>query len=321
MISIDDIRDARTRIAKFVHRTPLVGSATLSRRAACRAHLKLENFQKTGSFKPRGALNNMSQLDAAQRERGVITISAGNHAQGVSYAAGLLGIRAVVVMPASASRLKAQAATEYGAEVILHGDMAGAFQKLDEVREERGLVFVHPFDDDRTIAGQGTVGLEIIEDLSDIDTVVVGIGGGGLISGVAVAIKELSPRTRVIGVEPTGAAVMHLSREQGKPAKLDKTSTIADGLAAPFAGARNFEIVQKYVDDLVLVDDDAIRAAMRFLLERCKVLAEPAGAAATAALLTGKVRAGAGIDSANTVVIVSGGNVAMETLSDLLKSP
>lgn len=319
MICLADIKTARERIGGFVHRTPLVGSATLSRMTGCPAHLKLENFQKTGSFKPRGALNNMSQLDAGQRARGVITISAGNHAQGVSYAASLLGIQAVVIMPASASRLKAQAARGYGAEVILHGDMAGAFQKLEEVRQERGLVFVHPFDDDRTIAGQGTVGIEILEDLPDVETVVVGIGGGGLISGVAVAIKEMHPGARVIGVEPTGAAVMHLSRVQGSPARLDKTSTIADGLAAPFAGVRNFEIVQKYVDDLVLVDDSGIRAAMKFLLERCKVLAEPAGAAATAALLEGKIPARPG--TGRTVVIVSGGNIGMETLSDLLKTP
>jgi len=319
MISVADVRAARERIAGHVHRTPLVGSATLSRLTGCRAYLKLENFQKTGSFKPRGAFNNMSQLDAAQRSKGVITISAGNHAQGVSYAASLLGIRAVVVMPGSASRLKAEAARGYGAEVILHGDMAGAFQKLEEVRSERGLIFVHPFDDDRTIAGQGTVGLEILEDLPDVDTVVVGIGGGGLISGVALAVKECRPRTRVIGVEPTGAAVMHLSRATGAPARLDRLDTIADGLAAPFAGTRNFEIVQKYVDDLVLVDDSEIRSAMKLLLERCKVLAEPAGAAATAALLAGRIpsRNGAG----RTAVIVSGGNVGLDTLSDLLKSP
>ena len=319
MISLDDIRAARERIGRLVHRTPLCSSATLSRMTARPIWLKLENFQKTGSFKPRGALNNMTQLDAAQRERGVITISAGNHAQGVSYAAALLGIRAVVVMPASASRQKAEAARGYGAEVILHGDIAGAFQKLEELRQQRGLVFVHPFDDDRTIAGQGTVGLEIVEDLPDVETVVVGIGGGGLISGVAVAIKQSRPETRVIGVEPVGAAVMHLSREQGAPARLERMNTIADGLAAPFAGARNFEIVRQYVDDLVLVEDAEIREAMRVLLERCKVLAEPAGAAATAALLGGKIPRGGG--SGRTAVIVSGGNVAMETLSDLLRSP
>ena len=319
MISVADIEAARERTRGHLHRTPLVGSATLSRMAGRPVFLKLENFQKTGSFKPRGALNNMSQLDAGQRARGVITISAGNHAQGVSYAASLLGIRAVVVMPASASRLKAEAARGYGAEVIQHGDMAGAFRKLEELQQERGLVLVHPFDDDQTIAGQGTVGLEILEDLPDVETVVVGIGGGGLISGVAVAIKQMRPVARVVGVEPTGAAVMHLSRAQGSPARLEKMSTIADGLAAPFAGARNFEIVQKYVDDLVLVDDAGIRAAMRILLERCKVLAEPAGAAATAALLEGKI--GSRTGTGRTVVIVSGGNVGMETLSDLLKSP
>lgn len=318
MIPLGDVRSARERIARHIHRTPLVGSSTLSRLAGRPVLLKLENFQKTGSFKPRGALNNMSRLDEIQRRAGVITISAGNHAQGVAWAASLLGIHAVVVMPAAASRTKAEAARGYGAEVILHGAIAETFERMESIRRERGLAFIHPFDDDATIAGQGTLGLEIAEDDPGVETVVIGIGGGGLISGAALALKQTDPRIRVVGVEPVGAASMHMSRQQGVPVRLERTDTIADGLAAPFAGVRNFEIVQKYVDDLVLVTDEEIRLAMKLLLERCKVLAEPAGAAATAALLAGKIPGGGG--TGTTVAVVSGGNVALETLADLIRA-
>ena len=314
MIEMKDILAAREAIGGLLHRTPLVGSATLSRMTGRPVHLKLENMQKTGSFKPRGAITSIRRLSDAQRAKGVITISAGNHAQGVAYAAAQLGARAVVVMPAAASRTKAEAARGYGAEVVLHGDVGQAFRKVEEITRERGLTFVHPFDDDGTIAGQGTVGLEIMEDLPDVDTVVVGIGGGGLISGVAIAVKSLRPSARVIGVEPVGAPAMHLSRQQGSPARLEVLDTIADGLAAPFAGVRTFEIVQKHVDDLVLVEDAEIRSAMKLLLERCKILAEPAGAAAAAALLTGKIQPRGGA----TVVLVSGGNVSLETLANII---
>ncbi|HET9482168.1 MAG TPA: threonine/serine dehydratase [Candidatus Polarisedimenticolia bacterium] len=316
MITLQDVRQARELIGADLHRTPMTGTATLSRMAGRPVLLKLENLQKTGSFKPRGALNNIRRLDRPALEAGVITISAGNHAQGTAFAAALAGTHAVVVMPETASRTKAEACRDYGAEVILHGDVTQAFRKLEEVRLERGLTFIHPFDDDATIAGQGTVGLEIVEDASEVGTVLVGIGGGGLISGVAVAVLESNPRARVIGVEPSGAAVMRQSLRQGSPARLDRANTIADGLAAPFAGVRNYEIVSHYVEDVVLVEDDEIRSAMRLLLERCKILAEPAGAAAAAALLAGRIPSGA--DSGPTVVVVSGGNIAMETLGELL---
>ncbi|MFQ5701235.1 MAG: threonine/serine dehydratase [Acidobacteriota bacterium] len=315
MIGIGDIREARGRIHDKVHRTPLVRSTMLSRRTGGTAYLKLENMQKTGSFKPRGALNNILALSPQRRDKGLITISAGNHAQGVAYAAAQVGAHAIVVMPAGASASKAEATRGYGAEVVLHGDVEAAFEKVEELRKEKDLTFIHPFDDDATIAGQGTVGQEIVEDLPGVATVVAGIGGGGLISGVALAVKSLAPRARVVGVEPTGAAAMHLSRRNGSPVRLEAIDTIADGLAPPFVGERNFEVVQACVDELVLVDDDEIRAAMRFLLERCKVLAEPAGAAATAAVLSGKIPETAG----DTVVIVSGGNISMESLAGCLR--
>ena len=314
MITLDHVKRAREKIAGRLHRTPLAGSATLSRMAGREVLLKLENLQKTGSFKPRGALNKILSLGKEDLRRGVITISAGNHAQGAAFAASLTGTRAVVVMPAKASPAKVEAARAYGAEVILHGDAAEAFRKVEEVRQERNLTFIHPFDDDATIAGQGTVGLEIAEDRPDVETVIVPIGGGGLISGVSLAVKSALPSARVIGVEPAGAAGMHRSFEKGSPARLDRLETIADGLAAPFVGERNFEIARKYVDDLVMVEDAEICAAMRLLLERCKLLAEPAGAAALAALLTGKA-GGKG----RTAVVVSGGNVSPDVLASCIE--
>ncbi len=313
MITLDHVKRAREKIAGRLHPTPLAGSATLSRMAGREVLLKLENLQKTGSFKPRGALNKILSLGKEDLRRGVITISAGNHAQGAAFAASLTGTRAVVVMPAKASPAKVEAARAYGAEVILHGDAAEAFRKVEEVREESDLTFIHPFDDDATIAGQGTVGLEIAEERPDVETVIVPIGGGGLISGVSLAVKSALPSARVIGVEPAGAAGMHRSFEKGSPARLDRLETIADGLAAPFVGERNFEIARKYVDDLVMVEDAEICAAMRLLLERCKLLAEPAGAAALAALLTGKA-GGKG----RTAVVVSGGNVAPDVLASCI---
>jgi threonine dehydratase len=314
-VTLDDVRRAASTIEGHLHRTLTVTSATLSKRTGWRIHLKLENLQKTGSFKPRGAITTMKALSAADLARGVVTISAGNHAQGVAYAASVLGCRATVVMPASASPAKAEAARSYGAEVILHGDIAAAFEKLAEIQRERSLVLVHPFDAPGTIAGQGTVGLEILEDLPDTDVVVVGIGGGGLASGVAIALKETRPSAKLIGVEPVGADSMRRSLDQGKPVRLEKCDTIADGLAAPYAGTMNYEILRKYADDVVLVTDDEIRAAMRFLLERCKTLAEPAGAAATAAIMTGKIKAPPG---ARVVSVVSGGNIGPELLAQHL---
>jgi len=305
-VGLEEIRAAREAIGGFIHRTPVVASSTLSRLTGTRAHLKLENLQKTGSFKPRGGLNMVRALGAEDRRRGVVTISAGNHAQGVAYAAAAFGVPATVVMPASASPVKAEAARGYGAEVVLHGDVHAAFVKLEEIRAERGLFFIHPFDAPGMVAGHGTLGLEIVEDVPEAEVVIAGIGGGGLISGVALAVTESRPAARVIGVEPEGAPAMRRSLDTGKPQRLDKVDTIADGLAAPFAGALNFEIVRERVDDVVLVTDDEIRRAMRFLLERCKILAEPAGAASTAALLSGKIRVPEG---GRVVCIVSGGNV------------
>jgi threonine ammonia-lyase medium form len=315
LVSVDEIRAAREAIAAYVHRTPTMSATALGERIGARLHLKAELFQKTGSFKPRGALNKLLSLSAEERASGVISISAGNHAQGVAYAAAILGIPATVVMPEAAVRSKVEATRGYGAEVILHGAGHDLLPKAQEIQAARGLTFIHPFDDPYVIAGQGTVGLELIEDVPDADVVVVPIGGGGLISGVAAAVKRMRPQARVIGVEPTGAAVMTKSLREGAAAHADTLQTIADGLAAPFVGVRNFAHVQTLVDDVVLVSDEEIVEAMRLLMERAKLQVEPSGAAAYAALLAGRI---ALPPHARVVAIVSGGNVDRARLKELL---
>lgn len=317
LVTVKQIRAARERIWPYIHQTPLMSATALGERVGARLVLKAELFQKTGSFKPRGAVNKLLSLSDEERARGVISISAGNHAQGVAYAAGILGIAATVVMPAAAPRAKAEATRGYGAEVIQHGGMADLLPKAQAIQAERGLTFVAPFDDPYVIAGQGTVGLELMEDApEELDAVIVPIGGGGLISGVAAAVKGINPRTKVIGVEPMGAAVMTKSLRAGAATQADPLSTIADGLAAPFAGELTYAHTAALVDDVVLVSDDDIVAAMRLLMERAKLLPEPAGAAAYAALLARKV--GGLPPNARVAVIVSGGNLDLARLKELL---
>jgi threonine dehydratase len=314
-VSMQGVRRAAADNRDVLHSTPIVRTTALGRMAGCELFLKLECFQKTGSFKPRGALHNMRALPAADRRRGVVTISAGNHAQGVAFAGSVLGIPTTVVMPENASPAKVEAARGYGARVVLHGDVEAAFVRLEEIRRDEGLAYVHAFDDPRTVEGQATLGLEICEDAPEFDAIVVGIGGGGLISGVAFAVKSLRPQARVIGVEPEGAAAMRNSRAAGRPVRLDRIDTIADGLAPPFVGDLNFAICRDRVEDVVLVSDHEIGAAVRMLLERCKVLAEPAGAAALAALLEGRIDLPAG---ARVVCVVSGGNFDRKRLKEIL---
>ena len=311
---IVDLNAARERISDSVHRTPTVSSRSLSERVGRPVLLKCENLQKTGSFKVRGALNRILTLDDPARERGVVTISAGNHAQAVAWAAARIGVSATVVMPAHASPAKARASEGYGAEVILHGTVFEAFDLSLELAESRGLTFLHAFDDPLIVAGQGTLGLEVMEDVPDAATVVVPIGGGGLISGVALAVANHSPTVRVFGVEPHGACAMRQSLDKGEAVHLDSVDTVADGLGAPMAGELNFEIVRRYVEDVVLVSDAEIQEAMAFILERTKLLAEPAGAAAVAALLAGRIPLAEG----PVVAVLSGGNVDLERLPDLL---
>ena len=317
MISLNDIESAQQLIAGRLHRTPLLHSTALGRLTKTELYLKAELFQKTGSFKPRGVFNKVAQLSDEEKRRGLITVSAGNQAQAVAYVAQLERIPATVVMPAQAVASKVKATRQYGAEVVLHGEMTDLFPKAEALRAERHLTFIHPFDDPFIIAGQGTVGLEILTDLPEVQAVLVGIGGGGLISGVAAAIKLQHPQVQIIGVEPEGAAAMQRSLQAGRPIKLDKTNTIADGLAAPFAGKLTFKLVQRYVDQLVLVSDAEIRRALCLLMERCKLVVEPAGAAPVAALLAGKVQLDPG---SKTVCVLSGGNIDLGQLKNLLGS-
>jgi threonine dehydratase len=318
MVTLDDVLAAQQAIAGRLHRTPLVGSAALSARIGAPLHLKLESMQKTGSFKPRGVLNRIAGLSAAERERGLVTASAGNHAQALAWAAAAEGLPCTVVMPETAPAAKIAATRGYGAAIVFEPSTLTVFERAHALVDEHGYTLVPPFDDPVVVAGQGTVGLEILDDLPGVATVVVPIGGGGLIAGVALAIKSRRPEVRLVGVEPEGAAAMWRSQQAGQPVRLDKVETIADGLSAPFAGKLPFELVQRYVDDLVLVNDADIREAMILILERCKLLAEPGGAAALAALLSGAVRVPPG---APVVAILSGGNVDAGRLARILADP
>lgn len=316
--TLADVRAAQGRIRGRVHRTPLTTARSLGALAQppVELYLKEEQRQKTGSFKVRGVLNRLATFDDAQRQRGFVTVSAGNHAAAVSWAATAEGLPATVVMRKAAAPNKVAATRAYGATVDLFGeDNTQAFDHARELERERGLTFVHPFDDPMVVAGAGTVGAEILEDLAAPDVVVVPVGGGGLISGIALAIKEERPATRVIGVEPMGAQTVTRALAEGHPVNPGAMNTIADGLAAPFTGSLNLALIQRYVDEIVLVTEEELRAAMRLLLERSKLLAEPAGAAAVAALLAGKISDVAG---KRVVAVVSGGNVAIEALPALL---
>jgi threonine dehydratase len=314
-VTIGDIQAAAARIAPYIHHTPLFDSATLSRLTHTRLGLKAENLQRTGSFKARGALNAVLCLSAEQRARGVITLSAGNHGQGLAYAAKIAGVRCVVFMPENAVPTKVAAVEEYGAEARFAPSMETVFAAMDEFRNAHGLHYVHPFGDPDIIAGQGTVGLEILEDSPSVDTIAICVGGGGLLSGIAVAAKALKPGVRIVGVEPEGAPVVTRSLVAGYPVTIEKITTVADGLAAPFAAPTSQRLIERLVDDVVIVTDDEILQALRVLLERTKLLVEPAGAAATAALLTGK----AGVEPGSRVVAtLSGGNVDFEKLKRLL---
>jgi threonine dehydratase len=326
LVGLDDIEAARDRIAARVHRTPLLSSATAARFIAERGgprlgdgrlYVKAEHLQKTGSFKARGMTNRIATLDAEQRERGAITMSAGNAGQAYAWAGREAGVPITVVMATGANPTKVEACRDYGAEVVLEGAHVGeAFEALERIRAERGLTFVHPFEDAAVIAGHGSAGLEILDDLPDVDVVVVGIGGGGLISGVVAAVKELRPSVRVYGVEPSGAAAMTEAFAAGRPVTI-RPETVADGLAAPFAGELTLAMCRRYLDGIVVLDDATILAGSRFALERMKQVLEPAGAAALAALLAGHIPIGEG---ERVSVIASGGNVDVARLASLLEA-
>ena len=315
-LTLNRLNEARRRIEGMVHRTPLLHSQTLSARIGAPVWLKCENLQKTGAFKVRGALNRLLTLSDEERARGVSTVSAGNHAQAVAWAATSADVSSTVVMMEHASPTKVRASREYGAEVILHGDASAAFHKVQEVSDERGLTFVHPFDDADVVAGHASCGLEILEDLPETGTIVVPVGGGGLSSSIAAAAALSGTEVDVWGVEPTGAPAMHASFSAGQAVQIDQVNTVADGLGPPMAGAINYEILSQHARGIVLVEDSEIVSAMMVLLERTKLLAEPSGAAGLAALLQGKIE----VDKERPVVIViSGGNADLDQLARLIQ--
>ena len=316
MIGLAEIRAAARRIAGRVHRTPLLSASQLGERVGVKLSLKCESFQKTGSFKPRGALNKVLSLSDGERARGLVTVSAGNHAQAVAWAARMTGAGCAVVMPTDAPRSKIAAVKGYGAEVILHDDRATLFDRLNEVRQERGATFVHPFDDPVVLAGAGTTGLEILEDLPEADAIVVPVGGGGLLGGVASAVKALRPSTRVVAVELGEAPGLGPALAAGKPVVVARPpDTLADGMTPPFVGQLPLEIAREAVDEIVTVTESEIIEAMRLLLTRAKLYVEGSGAAAVAALLGGKARFPEG---ARVVAIVSGGNVDLDRIAAAL---
>ena len=315
MLQFSDIVDAQSVLKSVIKYTPLERSKSFSTMSEADVYMKLENFQTTGSFKVRGAYYKIKNLSPEEAAKGVLCASAGNHAQGVAYAASSLGVKSTVFMPVFAPPLKVIATRAYGAEVVLVGDtFDDACKAAVEFGKKSGATFVHPFNDPHIIAGQGTIGLEIFDQLRDMDDVIVPIGGGGLIAGVAIALKQLNPRIRIIGVEPDGAQSMKASKSKGELVTLNSVNTIADGIAVKSPGQLTFDIVQNLVDELVVVNDAEIARTAYLLLQRAKILAEPAGVAAMAAVLYQK----ANTKGRKVIPIISGGNANMSILDQIL---
>jgi len=316
MIQLSDIHAALSRIRANIRVSPCPRSETFSGVTNNSIFLKLDNQQRTGAFKERGALNKLMTLTSDERARGVIAASAGNHAQGVAYHAGKHNIHASIVMPLPTPLTKVSATKAFGAEVLLHGaNYDEAYERAVERSREDGLTLIHAFDDDAVIAGQGTLGLEILEQHPDIEVVVSPIGGGGLTGGIACAVKESKPSVKVYGVQPARIPSMKAAVAQGKPVTLDSAKTIADGIAVRRAGDRTLPLIQKYVDDIVTVEEEEIANAILLLLEREKTLAEGAGAAAIAAVLNRKLQ----LEGKRVAVLVCGGNIDVTLLSRIIE--
>jgi len=317
VISLDDVHRARERIGDRLHRTPLLSSGTLSDQVGADVRFKAELLQRTGSFKPRGVLNKLATLTDEEKRRGVISISAGNHAQALAYASGVEGIDALVVMWQTASPMKIAAARGYGATIDTEApDIPAAFDRLEELIESTGRTLVHPYDDPLVMAGQGTVGVEMLEDAPEADVVLVQVGGGGLVSGIATAVKGMKPDARVVAVEPERSPALHESLKAGEPVTVEAKS-IADGLNGPYAGANCVRACTELGVESVLVTEDALREAFGFMYGRMKLACEVAGAATAAALMAGAVE----LEPGQTVAaVVSGGNVAPKTAAAILAS-
>lgn len=315
MLTLDKVYHAAYVLKDVVRRTALISSPKID--PDCSLYLKTENLQVTGSFKVRGAGYKISQLPDAEKAKGVIACSAGNHAQGVALAAQKYGIKSVICLPDGAPISKVEATKSYGAEVVMvPGVYDDAYRRALELRDEMGYSFVHPFDDEDVIAGQGTIALEIIEELRDVDAVVVPIGGGGLISGIAFTLKQLKPSIKIYGVQAEGAPSMYNSQKSGKIERLDSVYTIADGIAVKQPGVNTFELVSKYVDEIVTVTEGEISSAILALIEQHKLIAEGAGAVSVAAIMFGKLP----VKGKKVVALISGGNIDVTILSRVIKS-
>lgn len=314
-VCLDDIKAASERLAPYVKRTPILRAEKLDDDLGCEVYFKPECLQKTGSFKIRGATNKILTLTQEEKDRGIIASSSGNHAQGVAYAAGLLGIKATIVLPTNAPQVKVDNTRALGAEVVQYGfGSIERYKKLYEIVAEKGYTVVHSFNDPALIAGQGTVGYEIMQDLSDVDTVVVPLGGGGVLAGVAVAVKESNPAVRVVGVEPSRIPRYSESRKAGKPVEVELQDTVADGLMITTTGSNTYPIIEKYVDEVIPVDDEYIVRALNEIVYKGKVLVEPSAAIGVAAVLSGalKVR-----KDEKACFVLTGGNIDPNKLCEL----
>lgn len=317
MVTLPDIQAAHRRIRDQVYLSPCARSETLSRLTGTNAYLKLENLQMTGAYKERGALNTLLTLAPAERARGLIAASAGNHAQGVAYHGGRLGVTVTIVMPETTPIMKVANTRAHGARIILFGaNYDEAYAEARRLEQAEGLTFVHPFDDPAVIAGQGTIGLEILEQVPEVDAVVVPVGGGGLVSGVAAAIKATRPGVRVVGVEAEVIPCMQAALAAGGPVTLEPASTLADGIAVKRAGDLTFEHVRAHVDELVTVSEEEIASAILYCLEKEKTVAEGAGAAAVAALMNRRV---GGLEGRRVVSVVSGGNIDVNLVARIIE--
>ena len=314
-ISLEDIKKAALLMKGAIHYTALESSKTFSNITGVNTHLKLENLQKTGSFKIRGAYCKINSLSEAEKKKGVIAASAGNHAQGVAYAAKLSNINSTIVMPQDAPLAKIAATKSYGAEVILEGHVYDeAYQKAQEIQKERNMTYIHAFNDPYVIAGQGTIGLEVLEQLDNLDSIIIPVGGGGLLAGVALAVKKIKPNIKIYGVQSKGAQAMYLSKKISKLVSSEITDTFADGILVESPGDLTFEIINKYVDDIQIVDDEEIARAILMLLERSKLMVEGAGAVSLAALIHNKFSL-----KGNVACIISGGNVDVNFISRIIE--
>ena len=313
MSKIQDFITAKEKLSKVLLKTGLIHSPIFSKEAGNEVYIKPENLQKTGSFKIRGAYNKITNLSEEEKKKGVIASSAGNHAQGVAYGAKESGIKAIIVMPKSTPLIKVESTKQYGAEVVLHGDVYDdAFKKAKELEEKEGYIFVHPFDDEDVIYGQGTIALEILEELPETDIILVPVGGGGLISGIACAAKILKPEIKIIGVEPEGAASAYEAIKEDKVIELKEANTIADGTAVKKIGNTTFEYIKKYVDEIITVSDYELMESFLLLVEKHKIIAENSGILSLAALKKLKEK------NKKVVSVVSGGNIDVLMISSMI---